>query len=121
MSRARKGSVLKNRHKKILKMAKGYRGRAGSCYTVAKERVEKGLQYSYNDRRLKKRDFRRLWIARINAAVRLHGLKYSVFIDGLNKANIQLDRKVLADMAVHDEAGFSALCATVKGALDKAA
>lgn len=119
MSRARNGKVSKNRHKKVLKLAKGYRGRSNSCYRIAVERVEKGLQYAYRDRRNRKRDFRKLWIQRINAAARLNELTYSQFINGLNLAGISLDRKVLADIAVHDEAGFAAIAKQASDALAK--
>lgn len=117
MARVKSGKVTRARHKKILKLAKGYRGRAKSCFTVAIEKVEKALRYAYRDRRNKKRDFRALWIQRINAAVRTHGLIYSQFINGLNKANIELDRKILADMAVHSPEAFAEVVAKAKTAL----
>ena len=117
MAHVKRGMTAHARHKKILKMAKGYRGRAKSCFRVAIEKVEKGLRYAYRDRRNKKRVFRRLWIARINAAARSHGITYSQFIAGLNKAQINLDRKVLAEIAYHDEAAFAGIVATVKKAL----
>lgn len=117
MPRVKRGVTARNRHKKILKMAKGYRGRSKSCFKTAKQSVEKGLQYAYRDRRVKKRDFRRLWIARINAAARDCGLSYSRFIDGLKKAGVELDRKVLSDLAVTDPAGFKSLAETAKAAL----
>jgi large subunit ribosomal protein L20 len=121
MSRAKKGSPRAHaRHTKILKMAKGYRGRSGNCFRPALQRVEKGLQYAYRDRRNKKRDFRGLWIQRINAGARLHGLTYSTFINGLNKAGIEIDRKVLSDLAIHDEAAFKALIDQAQAALAKA-
>jgi large subunit ribosomal protein L20 len=114
MPRAMNNPAAKRRHKKYMKAAKGnYSGRR-KLYRSARETVQKGLKYAYRDRRAKKRDFRRLWIIRINAAVRLYGLNYSRFIDGLNKANISLDRKVLADMAVRDSEGFQKLVETVK-------
>ena len=114
MPRAMNNPAAKRRHKKYMKAAKGnYSGRR-KLYRSARETVQKGLTYAYRDRRAKKRDFRRLWIIRINAAVRLYGLNYSRFIDGLNKANISLDRKVLADMAVRDSEGFQKLVETVK-------
>lgn len=119
MTRAVNGSVSKKRHKKILKMAKGYRGRAKNCFRVAIERVEKGLQYAYRDRRNKKRDMRRLWIQRINAAVRMHGLIYSRFIEGLNILNIDLDRKILADLAVNNPEEFKQIIDLVSGALEQ--
>jgi large subunit ribosomal protein L20 len=96
MTRAKAGKVSKNRHKKIIKLAKGYRGRAKNCFRIAIEKVEKALQYAYRDRRNRKRDFRGLWIQRINAAAREHGMIYSTFINGLLKAGIAIDRKMLA-------------------------
>jgi large subunit ribosomal protein L20 len=98
------------KHKKVLKKAKGYYGRRKNTIRVAKQAVEKAMQYAYRDRKRKKRTFRALWIQRINAAVREHGLTYGRFIDGLGKAGIEVDRKVLADLAVQDAAGFKALC-----------
>ncbi len=113
-----KRSVTKRaRHRKILKMAKGYRGRASTCYRVAIERVEHGMQYAYRDRRNKKRTFRALWIQRINAAAREHGLVYSELMHGLNKAGVTLDRKVLADIAVKDAALFKELAGKAQSAL----
>lgn len=109
MTRARNGTVNKKRHKKVLKLAKGYRGRSKNCYRTAIERVEKGLQYAYRDRKNRKRDMRSLWIARINAAVREYGLTYSRFIAGLKAASIELDRKVLAELAVSEKETFKAL------------
>lgn len=106
--------ATKARHKKILGMAKGYRGRHSTNFRIANERVEKGLQYAYRDRRKKKSDFRKLWIVRINAAARISGLCYSAFIDGLKKAGIELDRKVLADIAVRDPAEFASLAEQAK-------
>lgn len=106
MSRAKNGIVTKKRHKKVLKLAKGFRGRSKNCFRIAVEKVEKALAYAYRDRRNKKRDFRALWIQRINAAVREHGLTYSTFINGLTLANIDLDRKVLADLAVREPEAF---------------
>ncbi len=97
------------RHKKVIKAAKGYRGRRKNCYRVAAQAVDKARQYAYRDRRVKKREFRRLWITRINAAARLNGMSYSTFMFGLGKAGIELDRKILADIAVCDAAGFSKL------------
>ncbi|MEK6733839.1 MAG: 50S ribosomal protein L20 [Pseudomonadota bacterium] len=119
MSRSVSGIVSKKRHKKVLKLAKGFRGRAKNCFRVAIEKVEKALTYAYRDRRTRKRDFRALWIQRINAAVRLHGLIYSQFINGLTLANIDLDRKVLADLAVREPEAFASIVAQVKKALDK--
>lgn len=109
------------RRKKILKMAKGYRGRAKSCITVAREKVEKGLRYAYRDRRNKKRNFRSLWIQRINAGVREHGLVYSQFMNGLLKAGIEVDRKVLSELATNEPAAFKTLVDQSKAALDKKA
>lgn len=122
MSRAGNGVVAKKRHKKILKLAKGFRGRAKNCFRIAVEKVEKALSYAYRDRRNRKRDFRALWIQRINAAVREHGLVYSQFINGLNLANITLDRKVLADLAVREPEAFkSVVDQVVKALADKKA
>jgi large subunit ribosomal protein L20 len=109
MGRARPGSVTKTRHRKICKMAKGFRGRAKNCFVAAKPRVEKALQYAYRDRRVRKRDFRGLWIQRINAAVRPYGLTYSRFIGALIKQHILVDRKMLADLAVHNAQDFAML------------
>jgi large subunit ribosomal protein L20 len=106
MSRVKKAKTKKARHKKILKLAKGYRGRAKNCYRIAIQRVEKALQYAYRDRRTKKRDFRALWIQRINAAVRQHGWIYSQFVNGLKLANIEIDRKILAHLAVNSPESF---------------
>lgn len=114
MSRVKRGVTAKARHKKILKLAKGYYGARSRVFRVAKQAVIKALQYAYRDRRQRKREFRALWIARINAAARLHGLSYSRFMNGLKKANITLDRKVLADLAVHDKIGFAKLAEQVK-------
>jgi len=119
MARVKTGKITANRHKKVLKLAKGYRGRAKNCYRIAIEKVEKGLQYAYRDRRNKKRDFRGLWIQRINAGAREHGLVYSQFIGGLAKAGIEIDRKILADMAVNNVEGFAHLVAESKKALSK--
>jgi len=117
MPRVKRGVTARARHKKVLALAKGFRGRRGNVYRVAKQAVMKAGQYAYRDRRAKKRVFRRLWIARINAAARSHGVTYSQFIAGLNKAQINLDRKVLAEIAYHDEAAFAGIVATVKKAL----
>src|SRR5947208_4358863 len=106
MPRVKRGVTAKARHKKILTQSKGYRGRRGNVYRVAKEAVMKAGQYQYRDRRNKKREFRGLWIARINAAVRELGLSYSTFMNGLKKASIDIDRKVLADLAIHDKAAY---------------
>ena len=102
------------RHKKVIKAAKGYRGRRKSCFRVATQAVDKARQYAYRDRKVRKREFRRLWIARINAAARINGLSYSRFMHGLSEAGIELDRKVLADIAVRDAEGFAKLAETVR-------
>ena len=117
MAHVKRGVTKRARHKKVLKQAKGFRGRAGSCYRVATNRVQHGLQYAYRDRRAKKRTFRALWIQRINAATREHGLTYSEFMHGLNKAGITLDRKVLADIAVKDAAMFKELAGKAQAAI----
>ena len=119
MSRVKRGVIAHARHKKILNMAKGYRGRNKNVFRVAVEKVEKALQNAYRDRRAKKRNFRSLWIQRINAATRLHDMTYSRFISGLNKAGIELDRKVLADIALKEPANFAKLVEAAKGALSK--
>ena len=119
MSRVKRGVIAHARHKKILNMAKGYRGRNKNVFRVAVEKVEKGLQYAYRDRKAKKRSFRALWIQRINAATRLHDMTYSRFISGLNKAGIELDRKVLADIALKEPANFAKLVEAAKSALSK--
>jgi large subunit ribosomal protein L20 len=117
MSRVKRGVTKRARHKKILKMAKGYRGRAKNCFRIAIEKVEKALQYAYRDRKVKKRDFRGLWIQRINAAVREEGMIYSRFISGLKVAKIDLDRKVLADLAAREPEAFKKIIAKVKQAI----
>ena len=117
MPRVKRGVTARARHKKVLALAKGFRGRRGNVFRIAKEAVMKAGQYAYRDRRNKKRVFRALWIARINAAVREHGITYSAFMNGLNKAEIGLDRKVLADMAVLDKPGFAAVVDKVKATL----
>lgn len=117
MTRAKAGKVSKNRHKKIIKLAKGYRGRAKNCFRIAIEKVEKALQYAYRDRRTKKRDFRALWIQRINAAVREHGMTYSVFIAAIKKAGIEMDRKVMAALAYDEPETFAALIEKAKAAV----
>src|SRR3989338_7720377 len=109
MARVKRGVVQHARHKKVLKMAKGYRGRSSTCFRIAIERVEKGLQYAYRDRRNKKREFRALWIQRINAGVRQYEMTYSRFINGLLKAGIEVDRKVMADLAMNQPESFKAL------------
>ena len=120
MAHVKRSVTARARHKKILKMAKGYRGRAKNCFRVGVEKVEKGLRYQYRDRRARKREFRALWIQRINAAAREHGLVYSQFMNGLAKAGITLDRKVLADIAVKDAALFKELAGKAQAALGKA-
>ena len=117
MARVKRGVTTHARHKKVLAQSKGFVGRSSTNYRIAIERLEKSLQYAYRDRRNKKRDFRGLWIQRINAAVREHGLTYSRFIDGLHKAGIEIDRKVLADIAVHDKAAFAGIVEQVKAKL----
>ena len=110
MARVKRGVTAHAKHKKILNKAKGYYGRRKNTIRIAKQAVEKAMQYQYRDRKRKKRTFRALWIQRINAAVREHGLTYGRFINGLDKAGIAIDRKVLADIAVKDAAAFKALC-----------
>ena len=121
MPRVKRGVASKARHNKILGKAKGYYGARSKLYKTAKQAVIKAGQYAYRDRRQRKRQFRALWIARINAASRLHDLSYSRFISGLKKAEIDLDRKVLADIAVHDPAAFGAIAEQAKAGLAKAA
>ena len=117
MARVKRGVVARARHKKVLKQAKGYYGARRKVFRVAKQAVTKAGQYAYRDRRQRKRQFRRLWIVRINAAARQFGLSYSRFMDGLNKAGIEVDHKVLADLAVHDIAAFGALAEKAKTSL----
>ena len=121
MPRVKRGVAGQARHKKILKLAKGYWGAKSHNYRTAKEAVEKSLLYAYRDRRNKKRNFRQLWIVRINAAARANGLSYNQLINGLNKAGVELDRKSLADIAVSDPAAFSAVAERAKAALAEAA
>ncbi len=116
MPRARRGFKARRRRNKVLKMAKGYVGGRSRLYRTATESVDRALSFAYRDRKVRKRDFRRLWIVRINAAARQHGLSYSRFISGLKKADVALDRKVLADLAVSDPAGFAAIAEVAKGA-----
>jgi large subunit ribosomal protein L20 len=120
MARVKRGVTTHARHKKVLEKAKGYRGRNSTAFRVAIEKVEKAQQYAYRDRRNRKRDFRGLWIQRINAAARMHGLTYSRLIDGLNKAGIPLDRKILADLAVKEPESFAALVEHARGAIGPA-
>ena len=117
MPRVKRGVTAHARHKKILNLAKGYRGRRKNVYRIAKQAVMKAGQYAYRDRRQRKRQFRALWIARINAAAREYGLSYSVFMNGLKKASIAVDRKVLADLAVFDKNAFEKIAAQAKASL----
>ena len=117
MPRVKRGVTARARHKKVLALAKGYRGRRKNVFRIAKQAVMKAGQYAYRDRRTKKRVFRQLWIARINAASRGLGLTYSKFVAGLKKAQIDIDRKVLADIAVHDKAAFAGIVEQVKAKL----
>ena len=117
MPRVKRGTTARARHKKVLAQSVGFTRRRNNVFRVAKEAVMKAGQYAYRDRRNKKRTFRALWIARINAAVRAHGISYSVFINGLTKAEIGLDRKILADMAVLDKPGFAAVVERVKATI----
>ncbi|MGI0115185.1 MULTISPECIES: 50S ribosomal protein L20 [Zooshikella] len=117
MPRVKRGVVARRRHKKILKQAKGYYGARSRVFRVAKQAVTKAGQYAYRDRRQRKRQFRALWIARINAAARVNGLSYSRFIAGLKKASVEIDRKVLADLAVHEQQAFAAIVEKAKQAL----
>ena len=117
MARVKRGVEANRRHKKVLKQAKGYYGARSRVFRVATQADTKAGQYAYRDRRVKKRTFRRLWIARINAQSRVEGLSYSRLINGLGKAGIELDRRVLADLAVHDKAAFGAIVGQAKAAL----
>ena len=117
MARVKRGVTAKARHKKVLSKAKGYYGARSKLYKTAKQAVIKAGQYAYRDRRQRKRQFRALWIVRINAAARECGLSYSRFMDGLNKSGVVIDRKVLADLAVHDQAAFAALAEKAKAAV----
>ena len=117
MARVKRGESRQARHNKVLDRAKGYRGRAKNTYRIAVERVEKGLQYAYRDRRNRKRTFRALWIQRINAAVRAEGLTYSQFMHGVKLAGIELDRKVMADLAMNEAGAFSGIIKQAKDAL----
>ncbi|MBR4126515.1 MAG: 50S ribosomal protein L20 [Alphaproteobacteria bacterium] len=117
MARVKRGVTAHFKHKKILKLAKGYRESNSALYRIALEKVEKGLRYAYRDRRKKKSNFRALWIQRINAGVREYGLTYSKFINGLNKAGIDMDRKILADLAMNQPAAFAKVVEQVKTAL----
>lgn len=117
MARVKRGVIARRRHKKVLKAAKGYYNARRKVFRVAKQAVIRAGQYAYRDRRQRKREFRRLWIVRINAAAREHGMSYSRFINGLKKAGISIDRKVLADIAVRDKAGFAAIAEQAKAQL----
>ena len=117
MARVKRGVTSHAKHKKVLKAAKGYYGRRKNTIRIAKQAVEKGLQYAYRDRRQRKRQFRALWIARINAGARVNGLSYSRLIAGLKKAAIEIDRKVLADLAVNEKAAFAAIVEKAKASL----
>lgn len=117
MARVKRGVTAHARHKKVIQQSKGFRGRSKSCFRIAVQRLEKSWQYAYRDRRARKRDMRALWIQRINAAVRLEGMTYSRFIDGLKKANIQMDRKVLSDLAIHQKEAFRQITEQAKAAL----
>lgn len=121
MARTKGGPQTKARHKKVIARTKGFRGRAKNCYKTAIHRGEKAMQYAYRDRRNKKRDFRKLWIQRINAAAREHGLTYSQFIHGVALAGIEIDRKIMADLAVNDTKAFAAIFKAAKAAFDKKA
>jgi large subunit ribosomal protein L20 len=118
MARVKRGVTAHAKHKKVLDAAKGFYGRRKNTIRIAKQAVEKSLQYAYRDRKNRKRNFRALWIQRINAAVREHGLTYARFIDGLNKAGVEIDRKVLSDMAIHEPQAFAALVGQAKTALE---
>jgi large subunit ribosomal protein L20 len=117
MARVKRGVTAHARHKKVLSLAKGYRGRNSTAFRVAIEKVEKGLQYAYRDRRNRKRDFRGLWIQRINAGVREHGLTYSQFMHGMKLAGLELDRKVLSDIAIREPEAFAAVVAAARATL----
>ena len=120
MARVKRGVTTHARHKKVIKQAKGYRGRNKNVFRAAIERVEKGLQYAYRDRRTRKRSFRRLWIQRINAGAREHGMTYSQFMNGIKRAGIETDRKILSDLAVREPAAFKALAEKAQAALAEA-
>ena len=120
MARVKRGVTTHARHKKVLELAKGYRGRGGTAYRVAIEKVEKALSYAYRDRRNRKRDFRALWIQRINAGAREHGLTYSQLMHGIKLAGLGLDRKVLSDLAIREPEAFAAVIAAARAALQQA-
>lgn len=117
MARVKRGVTTHARHKKVIDASKGFRGRSKNCFRIAVQRLEKSMQYAYRDRRTRKRDMRALWIQRINAGARLHGLSYSRFINGLNLAGIEIDRKVLADLAVREPAAFKSIADQASKAL----
>ena len=119
MARVKRGVTAHARHKKVLELAKGYRGRNSTVYRIAIEKVEKALRYAYRDRRNRKRDFRGLWIQRINAAAREHGLTYSQLMHGMKLAGLELDRKVLSDIAIREPEAFAAIVGTIKAALEQ--
>ncbi|MPR07188.1 50S ribosomal protein L20 [Microvirga tunisiensis] len=121
MARVKRGVAAHAKHKKVFKAAKGFYGRRKNTIRIAKQAVEKSMQYATRDRRNKKRTFRALWIQRLNAAVRMHGLTYSRFIDGLGKAGIEVDRKVLSELAIHEPAAFAAYVESAKAALPQQA
>jgi len=121
MARVKRSVASKVKRKRIIKLAKGYRGRSNNCYRIAKQRVEKALQYAYRDRKARKRDFRGLWIQRINAAVREYGLTYSKFMDGIHKLGIEIDRKMMAELAVNNPLAFKGLVDQAQGHLQAAA
>ena len=118
MARVKRGVTAHAKHKKVLKAAKGFYGRRKNTIRIAKQAVEKSMQYAYRDRKNKKRTFRALWIQRLNAAVREHGLTYARFIDGLSKTGIEVDRKVMSDLAIHEPEAFAALVESAKAALE---
>lgn len=120
MARVKRGVTAHAKHKKVIKAARGYYGRRKNTIRIAKQAVERALQYQYRDRKRRKRSFRALWIQRINAAAREHGFTYGRLIDGLNKLGVEIDRKVLADLAVHDAAAFKALVDQASAAVEKA-
>src|SRR6267143_6204186 len=120
MARVKRGVTTHARHKKVLELAKGYRGRGSTAYRIAIEKVEKGLRYAYRDRRNRKRDFRALWIQRINAGAREHGLTYSQFMHGIKLAGVDLDSKVLSDLAIREPEAFEAIAVTARTALSAA-
>jgi large subunit ribosomal protein L20 len=121
VSRVKRGVTTHARHRKVVKLAKGYRGRGGTNFRIALQKVEKALRYAYRDRRARKRNFRALWIQRINAAAREHGSTYGRFMNGLKRAGIEVDRKILADLAVREPEAFKTLVAQAQGALAAAA